>query len=203
MSEPRVVALFVEDRAHQEFLKPLLLRIAREENVAAKVRVFTARGGHARAIDEFQLFQRLIQKGVEATPDLVVVGIDGNCVTFGKKRNEILRATEERFKHMVIAACPDPHVERWYLADPDSFQKVVGRGPTVGRGKCARDHYKQILADAVRAAGHPTTLGGIEFAEELVACMDLYRAGQNVRSLNAFLQDLRAHLRQVGGQEEG
>jgi hypothetical protein len=202
MNEPLVVDLFVEDRAHEEFLKPLLLRIAGEEKVAVEVRVRSARGGHARAIEEFRLFQRLIEKGAEATPDFDVVGIDGNCVTFAKKRDEIRDATGAAFQNRVTAACPDPHVERWYLADPDSFQAVVGHRPTVGKKKCVRDHYKGVLADAVRQAGYPPTLGGIEFAAELVADMDLYRAGRNDHSLRAFLDDLRAQLRQAGGQEE-
>jgi hypothetical protein len=202
MNEPLVVDLFVEDRAHEEFLKPLLIRIAREEEVAVEVRVRSARGGHARAVQEFGLFQRLIEKGPVAAPDFVVVGIDGNCVTFPKKRQEILGATSADFRNKVVAACPDPHVERWYLADPDSFHAVVGHRPIVGRKKCLHDYYKRLLADAVRQAGYPPTLGGIEFAAELVADMDLYRAGRNDHSLRAFLDDLRAQLRQGRGQEE-
>jgi hypothetical protein len=53
------------------------------------------------------------------------------------------------------------------------------------------------LAEAVRDAGHPTTLGGIEFAAELINGMDLYRAGRNDHSLRAFLDDLRKGLRQA------
>lgn len=198
MNEPLVADLIVEDRAHEEFLRPLLLRIAEEENVALKVRVRSARGGHVRALEEFRLFQRLIQKGEAPAPDFVVVGVDGNCVTFAEKREEIRKETEAAFLNRVVAACPDPHVERWYLADPESFLAVVGQRPAVGRKKCVRDHYKQALADAVRRAGHPPTLGGIEFAAELVAAMDLFRAGRGDRSLRAFVDDLRAQLRQAG-----
>jgi hypothetical protein len=200
MTEPVVVDLFVEDRAHEELLKPLLRRIAQEETIAVEVRVRSGRGGHSRAIDEFRLYQRLVERGVaaEGLPDLVVVGIDGNCTTFARKRDEIRDATEQSFQDRLVAACPDPHVERWYLADPDSFHVVVGHRPTVGRKKCIRDHYKSVLADAVRQAGHPPTLGGIEFAAELVTAMDLYRAGRNDRSLRAFVDDLRGKFRQMG-----
>lgn len=92
-------------------------------------------------------------------------------------------------------ACPDPHVERWYLADPESFKTVVGYRPTIAKKKCARDYYKEVLAKAVRKAGHPATLGGIEFAQELVDDMNLYRACKNERSLKAFVDDLRGGLR--------
>ena len=202
MSDALAVDLFVEDRAHEQFLIPLLHRIAKEESVAVTVRVRAARGGHARTIHEFELYQRLVEKGATDTPDLVIVGIDGNCTTSAKKKLEIANATIPSLATKVIAACPDPHVERWYLADPDSFKLVVGHQPRVSRKKCVRDYYKRLLADSVRLAGQLPTLGGVEFAAELVAGMDLYRAGRNDHSLRAFLDDLRAQLRQARRQEE-
>lgn len=52
-----------------------------------------------------------------------------------------------------------------------------------------------ILSKAIVDAGHPNTLGGIEFAQELVASMDLYRAAKNEASLKHFLDDTIAHLK--------
>jgi hypothetical protein len=201
MSSPVVVDLFVEDRAHEELLRPLVERVAREENVSVMVRMRSARGGHGRALDEFRLYQMLVERGAAPAAELVVVGIDGNCTTFNKKRAEIRDATRPGFANRVIAACPDPHVERWYLADPDSFQRVVGHRPRLGRRKCARDHYKDQLARAVREAGHPPTLGGIEFAPEIAQSMDWYRAGRNDRSFRAFIEDLRDRLRGLGARK--
>jgi hypothetical protein len=196
MSEPLVVDLFVEDRAHEEFLKPLLLRVAEEEGFQVDVRIRSARGGHGKAIQEFQTYQKLVQRGLLDAPALVVVGIDGNCKPFAKKKREIEGATFRSLSSKVVAACPSPHVERWYLADPDSFFQVVGYRPALGKEKCARDHYRRLLASAVRAGGHPATLGGIEFARELVEAMDWYRACKNDQSLKAFLDELRGWLRQ-------
>ena len=197
MSESLLVDLFVEDRAHEELLKPLVIRIGQEEQVDVRVSVRIAWGGHARAIREFRLYQRAAEAGgLSGGPaDLVVVGIDGNCSTFASARAEIRSATSPAFTDRLVVACPDPHIERWYLADPRSFNSVVGAQPKIGTRKCTRDHYKQILADSIQRAGHPATLGGIEFASELVAVMDLYRAGRNTASLKAFLDDLRAKLR--------
>lgn len=199
MSKPVTVDIFVEDRAHEEFIKPLLVRIANEEGVRVLARPRTARGGHARALKEFVLYQRMVEKGGAGVthPDLLIVAIDGNCSTFAKKRSEIQESTATSLSGRLIVACPDPHVERWYLADPDSFCSVVGYRPTVGKKKCVRDHYKNALAKAVRQAGYPPTLGGIEFARELVAAMDLYRAGRRDHSLRALVDDLRGKLRQV------
>jgi hypothetical protein len=195
MSRPLVLDLFVEDRAHEELLKPLVERVAREENLGVTVRVRSARGGRGRALEEFRLYQRLVERGATARPDLVVVGIDGNCATFARKRQEVVSATKPAFADRVVAACPDPHVERWYLVDPDSFRHVVGYRPTLGRKKCARDHYKKLLADAVRRAGHPPTLGGIEFAREIAVGIDWYRAGTTDHSFRAFIDELRDKLR--------
>ncbi len=199
MSSPVAVDIFVEDHAHEEFLKPLLERIAREEGVQVTVRVRSARGGHGRAVSEFQLYQNLIEQSVlgEQRPDLLIVAIDGNCSTFAKKRQEIRNAAKAAFSDQLIVACPDPHVERWYLADPDSFHAVIGQRPAIRKKKCAHGYYKNALAKAVQAAGHPPTLGGIEFARELVEKMELYQAGRNDHSLRAFIDDLRAKLRQT------
>ena len=53
-----IIDLFVEDSAHAEFLKPMLNRVANEEGVEVRTRVVSARGGHGRAIKEFEYYQR-------------------------------------------------------------------------------------------------------------------------------------------------
>ena len=201
MSDPLVVDLFVEDLAHEVFVRALVDRIAREEQVALRAQARSARGGHPRALEEFGTYQSLIEKGALAhhTPDVIIVVIDGNCSTARKKREEIERAARPSLLGRLVAGCPNPHVERWFLADPDSFHEVVGHRPVVGRGKCERGHYKRLLAEAIRQGNQPATLGGIEFAAELVEAMNLYRAGKGDSSLKAFIDDLRGKLRAVRG----
>jgi hypothetical protein len=200
-----VVDLFVEDRGHEELLGPIIKRVAAEEALRCNVRVRSNRGGHARAIAEYRLYQRLFERGALPGPgaDLIVVGIDGNCTTYPRKREEIRSATSATLLGRLVVACPDPHVERWYMADPDSFHDIVGARPVVGRRKCVRDHYKHLLAKTVREAGHTPTLGGIEFAREIVEVLDWYRAGRGDRSFKAFVDELRAalHARRDGEGE--
>ena len=205
MSSPILVDIFVEDRAHEALLVPMLRRIAEEEKVVVSPRIRSGRGGHGRAVTELKLYQDLVQKGAAGTtnPDLLIAGIDGNCSTFARAKKAIVAATHAPFSDRLVVACPDPHVERWYLADPESFKDVVGHRPTIAKRKCARDYYKDALAKVVRKAGHPATLGGIEFAQELVERMDLYRAGKNERSLKSFMDDLRARLRAVHAASGG
>lgn len=193
------IDLFAEDQAHERLLDPIVKRIAKAESIGVNIRVRCARGGHGRAIREFEVYQAVAEQvgSSEGLPDLVIVGIDGNCRTFASKRDDIRAATRRTFLDRLVIACPDPHIERWYMADPQSFTKVVGTTPTLGTKKCDRDHYKDTLAKTVRQAGHPATLKGIEFAEELVDALDLYRAAKNDRSLKAFLDDLRPALRML------
>lgn len=194
------VDLFVEDAAHEELLKGLVLRIAKEEEVFLQVRVRSASGGHPRALAEFRLFQKVTTAApADRSADLVVVAIDANCSPFATARSRILDAVQADFRDRVVTACPDPHVERWYLADLRSFKTVVGRGPESVEEKCARSHYKDILESAVRQAGHPVS-DGVDFAAPLAQAMDLYRAGRSDPSFKAFLDDFRAAIRRHAGE---
>ena len=195
MSERVKVAVFCEDRAHDQLVRPLVLRIACEEEVEIGLTVHNASGGQRRALKSFRRFQVLMGKGAAGDADLMVVAIDGNCSTFEAARRRTRDAAHPAYVHRLVVACPDPHVERWYLADPQSFETVVGSRPQQTEGKCRRDHYKRALATAVQRGGQPPTQGGIEFGEELAVAMDLYRAGRSDSSLKAFIDDLRKALR--------
>ena len=133
--------------------------------------------------------------GLNATLDMIVVAIDSNCNSFAQTRSSIEDAVGQEYFHLLVAACPDPHIERWYMADVYSFYEVVGYQPGLTSEKCERNYYKALLRTAVQRGGHPQTLGGIEFATELVEQMDLYRAGRTDRSLKAFVEDLRSRFR--------
>ena len=198
MSDGVHVELFVEDQAHEQFLVPLVERVARENQVLARCQVRSARGGHGRVIHEFRVYQDLWNRGLLVdVPDLLVVSIDSNCRRFAHTRSEIESATRTEFQDLLVAACPNPHVERWFMADPNSFHTVVGHRPTLGPEKCERGYYKNELKKAVQIGGHPQTLGGVEFAPALATEMNLYRAGRTDSSLKAFVDDLRTRLRRL------
>jgi hypothetical protein len=197
MSSPLSADLFVEDRAHEAFVRALLERLAREARRGITIRVRSARGGHGRVLSELGLYRKAVERriGGMTVPDLLVVAIDANCQRLGPARKAIARALAGASSQAAVIACPDPHVERWYLADPDSLVQVVGSRPRVPRGKCDRDYYKQLLARSVEGGGSVSTLGGIEYAVEIVAAMDLYRARRRERSLRLFLDEVEAALR--------
>jgi hypothetical protein len=103
------VDLFVEDIAHESFLAPLIRRVAGSR---ARVRTRSATGGHPRALAEFSAYQKAIVRGHIDGPDLIVVATDTNCSSFPSKRDEVDRITDPTLRNIVVAACPDPHVER-------------------------------------------------------------------------------------------
>ena len=200
MNEELVLDLFVEDRAHEEFLGAVVRRIAREENRQIQLRVRVARGGYPRVLGELDLYQTMVERGLAALdlPDILVVAVDANCEGLAAKKKAIRLRLKTTFKDRTVLAVPDPHVERWYLSDRQSFKDVVGVQPPAERRKCERGRYKRILAQAVRDGGHPAILGGIEFAKELADTMDFYRAGRAERSFKQFVADAVSALRLPG-----
>jgi hypothetical protein len=189
--------LFAEDKAHELLLSAVCARMAREEGHSLDLRVVSARRGHGRVLEELRAFQLVLRKLAAAVPDLFVIAVDANCQRFAKARQAIGDEIEVAIRERSVIACPDPHVERWFLADRAAVQAVLGVEARVPSRKCEKDYYKRLLADTVHRAGHTSSLGGIEYAEELVAALDWYRAAKGERSLKAFLDDLRSALRRA------
>lgn len=194
MSRALVVEIFAEDAAHEAFLVPFAKRLAAAEGLLVDVRVRSAVGGHGRAMSEFALFQKTLMGRPLALPDLVVIGIDANCKNYARAHREIEDQVIPALRECMVIACPDPHIERWYVADPEGFALAIGATPPTRKRKCGRDVYKSVLRETIHRAGHLAPLGGIEFAPELVARMDLFQAGKSDKSLKAFTDDLRSAL---------
>ena len=110
-----------------------------------------------------------------------------------KEIREVTDATAAR----VICAVPDPHIERWLLVDSAAFKSVLGRGCAAPDQKCEKARYKRLLIEAIRQAGIIPNLGGIEFAADIVAAMNLARASRLDPSLKPFLDELKTVFRVV------
>jgi len=190
------VELFAEDAAHERFLRAMIARLAGDHQKNAVIRARSVVGGHGRAIAELALYQRTLMKiGGGRLPDALVVAIDSNCKAFSQAVKSIQSAVKHELAPISVIACPEPHVERWYMADPSTFRKVIGVPPPTVKRKCDRDRYKSLLASTVKRAGHRTALGGIDFADDLVESMDLKRASAAERSLRAFIEAMTARLK--------
>jgi len=188
------VDLFVEDSAHLFLVRALVLRIAGEEGRSVRVTARSALGGHGRVLAELALYQR----AAVGIPDLLVVAIDANCSGWNGARATIDCAIDRRRFPAVAVAVPDPHIERWYMADPAALARDLGVRVTPGRLKCERGHYKRLLSAGFRAADLPVLTGEFDYAEDIVSGMDLYAAGRNEPSLKHFVDEVRAALRGLG-----
>lgn len=196
MPNPVRADIFCEDRGHESFVRRLALKVADEEGVELEIQTPSAKGGRARALQEFRGFQRAVRDGLStrSVPDLMVVVIDCNCSDWHAVRDQIRGQIDDGVFPRSIVACPDPHIERWYLADPPSFTRVIGHDPTPVPDHCDREVYKRKLVESLRAGGKTVLSGGSEFAPDIVEAMDLYDAGQRQPSLRHFTDDLSTEL---------
>ena len=187
----REIALFVEDFAHRQVVGALVRRLADEHGIDVRLEWRSAVRGHGRVVQELDRYLRDLARGGER-PDLIIVGTDANCRGLNERVREIGSPDAPA---SIVLAIPDPHIERWLLLDGAAFRRVFGRGCDAPDRKCSRDLYKQRLIQAIHAAGTIPTLGGIEFAEDIVQHMDVERAVRADRSLERFVGELRSAFR--------
>jgi hypothetical protein len=197
MAEAFRVDLFCEDAGHELFCRALLRRLARREKLQLDLAVQSGRGGAGRALSELRAWQRAAGQLQRSVPDLLVVLIDTNCDRWNEAHAEVDRIVDRSVFPRHVAGCPDPHIERWCLADRRSFLQVVGGEPVADPGKCKRDLYKKLLRQSIEQAGQIVLGDAMEFAPDLVEAMDLYRAGRAQHSLKHFVDGLTAALKEA------
>ena len=93
-----------------------------------------------------------------------------------------------------VIAIPDPHIERWLMLDSNAFKTVFGGCCDAPDQKCERDRYKRLLLQAIRKTGIFPSLGGIEYAEDVVAAVDIDKAASADASFGHFVRDMRARF---------
>lgn len=186
----KIIAAFGEDSAHRQVVDALIKRVSAEVGVAAKVDWRSARHGHGRVVSEVEEYLRAIE-AQRIVADVLVVATDANCKGLVERTRQIPVSNDVP----TVLAIPDPHIERWLLLDGAAFKAVLGHGCDAPDQKCERDRYKDLLLHAVTKAGITPNFGGIEFADDIVAKMDLTRAANADASLRRFLNDLRRALR--------
>ncbi len=192
----REIALFVEDYAHQQVIGGLVQRLAEEFETEVRLNWRSAVRGHGRVVQELQTYLQDLARQGGPLPDLIIAATDANCRGLNDRTKEIIDLNKPAVLPPMVSAVPDPHIERWLLLDGAAFRKVFGRGCDAPEQKCDRHLYKQRLIEAIRDAGITPSLGGIEFAEDIVREMDIERAKQSDRSLRHFLDDLSDQFQQ-------
>jgi len=197
MAERPSVVLYCEDSGHEQFARALFGRVLREVGRRAEVRTASGRGGHGRALTEFKAWQRAVSTGGGIgfeIPDLLVLMIDANCRGWTVARRDLESSINQQLFPRCAIGCPDPHVERWCLADPQAVVEVLGVQGPADPGKCERHFYKNLLRKTILQAGQPILTTEMEYAPDLVSAMDLFRAGRNQPSLKHFVDEIRSAL---------
>ena len=85
----RNVALFVEDFAHEIFLKAMVQRFGKEHHLEVAFRPYSVRGGFGKVVRELRQFLSDLECGRRELPDLLIVGRDANCQGYLKRRQRI------------------------------------------------------------------------------------------------------------------
>jgi hypothetical protein len=173
----------------------MIARIAGELEVSVTVRTASARFGIGRLKKELSAFQVLVSRRA-GTPDLLVVLVDSNAVGPRARQREVEELIDSSVFPRHIVGTPDPCVERWLLADPESFAECFGLQPPLAPVRDRRE-WKRRLRETLEHAGEIVTQGGAEFADEIVEKMDFYRAGNADPTILSFTDGLRATLRQI------
>lgn len=190
----KAIAAFVEDFAHHQVIGALIDRIATEQGIGVRVEWRNAWHGHGQVVRELKEYLRDLERQGNP-PDLLVIGTDANCRGLSERTRQI---PVDDSPVPAVLAIPDPHIERWLLLDGAAFKAALGHGCRAPDRKCARARYKQALIEAISGAGLTPSLGGIEFAQDIVQAMNLERAASADPSLRRFLDDLRSVLRSRG-----
>lgn len=186
------VALFVEDYAHQQVIGAVVKKLADESDLTLNLQWRSSVKGYGRVVSEFDQYLRDLEGLVETSANLIVVATDANCKGFHERAKELQR---DNLRAPIIQAIPDPHIERWLLLDGAAFRAVFGKGCAAPDLKCSRNHYKQMLTAAIREAGVNPSLGGIEFAGDIVDNMDIKRAARSDDSFRRFVESILAIFR--------
>ena len=201
MAGKRRVAFFLEDSAQEAIMPPLFSRLAAEAQWGKNeldLQVLSARGGGS--LTAFRKFLKDARRHGHLNADLLIVGMDANCKGFTVRRDEVAKvAGKSNTYPAVIAAIPEPHVERWYLLDLTALGKAAGVPivAAVPAYKCEKNHYKTLLRQAFKDSGITPPLGGLEYGPLIAQHMDLFAAAKQDHGLAEYVEKARAWLKQA------
>lgn len=192
------ILFFLEDHAQEAFIPPLTERLIKKEGKNINdynLQVLHSRGGGS--IRAYKDFIKQTKKRKHLVADLLIVGSDGNCNGFRKRKQQLQDAAEDVPYPLVIIAVPDPHIERWYLLDQQALSNAAGvQVQTVPpTAKCDKNHYKNLLKEIFYKQNLFPPLGGAEYGPLVATKMDLYAAGTKDHALRDFVDQVGSWLR--------
>lgn len=198
------VGYFLEDRGHESFVRALVARTAREKGFPQEGWVDDVRASTGgKSIQAYREFLKGLRGGVQHLPfDVLIIASYGNCHGYLERKNQLV-GYAQRMKltelDRIVFAIPDPHIERWYMADPKAFNRVFGGGnvPALPAYKCQKSFYKKVMQDAIASSEVTPQFRGYEYGPRIVDEMNLYVTGKEDPSLKHFLDDLADAITRV------
>ena len=195
-----MIAYFLEDIAHEKFLRALVARVGQQtglsyDDMVEEVR--NATGGIPKVLGELKMFLADVQSAATNPYQILIVAIDSNRAKYTEVRNNITTLIQKADYHSpVVLAVPNPYIERWYVLDPEAFKSATGATVVskLPRKHRQRDSYKKILREALLSAGIKPILGGAEYGEEVARQIDLYKATKADKSFGYFVRDLKQEI---------
>ncbi len=195
------IVFFLEDTAQEAFIRAMVERLIRDESKNINdydLQVLSARGGGS--IRAYKDFLKHAKRRNYQDADCLIVGSDGNCNGFTKRKQQLTKASNNLTHPTIITAVPDPHIERWYILDSQALARAAGVtvqvvSPTV---KCDKNHYKNLLKKVFTDQNIVPPLGGAEYGELVANEMDIYNAGVTDHSLKDFIDQVKSWLRRQG-----
>lgn len=193
------IVFFLEDSAQEALIPSLIRRLIADEDKNSRdyeLKVLSSRGGGS--IRAYKEFIKSIKSRKTPAEDVLVVGSDGNCNGFVKRRSQLNDAAKGVSYSTIITAIPDPHIERWYLLDNQALKNAacVPIQAVSPAAKCDKGHYKKLLKDAFAQHELFPPLGGAEYGPLIAETMDLYVAGVADHSFRDFIDQVRNWLKQ-------
>lgn len=193
------MVFFLEDSAQEALIPNLVRRLIADEHknpTDYELLVLSARGGGS--IHAYKEFIKGVKKRKTPAADVLIVGSDGNCNGFAKRRAQLNASAKDVPYSTIVTAIPDPHIERWYLLDSQALSGAAGVPVQAipPNAKCDKGHYKKLLRDAFAQHNLIPPLGGAEYGPRVAATMDLYAAGVSDHALRDFVDQVRSWLKQ-------
>ena len=172
-------------------------RTAADMDIELGLDAVSARGGIPVMRAALSRHMARVARGESEAYDVLVVAQDANRRGFSAISRELRDILETGGYHgTTVLAVPDPYIEAWYLADPQSLQTLTSSARALrppGRGSRDR-RYKDDLRGVFVELGWDPGSNNDEFTLRIVSAMNLYRAGRNVPSLGSFINELRSAL---------
>lgn len=185
---------FLEDRFHENFIRPLVVRISTENTLPQKFcshKIEYARGGGS--VGAFTKYIKEWKRGEKEPYGISVIAIDADKPGIRERIKLISDIIKNRsYLWPVVTAVPDPCIEKWLLLDPAVWSSVVGRPVNITlRANANCDEYKNKISGILNLLPTPAYFDAWQFGPELVRAINVRRAKLTNRDFKRFVDDLR------------